>query len=44
MIAQLGISTVCSHGSVSRFRNSALPSLMIGDRPMATAVNKMFAI
>jgi len=34
MVAQLGVSIVCSYGSVSRFRKSAAPFLMIGDRPM----------
>ena len=44
MIWQLGVSIVCSHGSVSRFRKSAALFLMIGERPMVQTVNKMFAV
>ena len=44
MIAQLGVSTVCSHGSVSRFREQC--HAVSDDRRQAdgTAVNKMFAV
>ncbi len=44
MIVQLGVSIVCSYGSVSRFRKSAPASLDDRRQADGTAVNKMFAI
>jgi len=44
MIAQLGVSTICSHGPVGRFRKSAQPSLEDRRQADGTAVDKMFAV
>jgi len=44
MIAQLGVSTVCNHGSVSRFETVPGRLWKIGGRPMVTAIDKMFAV
>ena len=41
MIVQLGVTTVCSHASVIRFRGTPQET---GRMPVASAANEIFAI